>query len=167
MFTSSISALSRSATERPALLGTSSQMGGVGIVAHSAEAFTPSATSYGLEVAGRVASAATAHVSNAVGLTGPDAGLSVNGSAMKLQWCAKTSHVVKFTLEINIKISALTSSTRPNRLPSQSRTFTCLHYSASSQSATALQPSPSRSIQPSLRNGREHPEILHQLLQAH
>ncbi|KAG9008257.1 hypothetical protein FRB94_013617 [Tulasnella sp. JGI-2019a] len=85
VFTSLITAMSRLATEKPALLGVSSQMAGVGITAHHMEATTPSAAAYGLEVAGRVASAATAHVSNAVGLTGSDVGLSLTGSSMKLQ----------------------------------------------------------------------------------
>lgn len=88
VFTALISALNRLATEKPAVLGVSSQMLGVGVVAAtSTEAAGPSsAAAYGLEVAGRVASAATAHVSNVVGLTGSDAGLSISGSAMKLQW---------------------------------------------------------------------------------
>ncbi|KAG8863454.1 hypothetical protein FRB96_008194 [Tulasnella sp. 330] len=85
VFTSLITAMSRLATEKPALLGVSSQMAGVGITAHAAETNTASAAAYGLEVAGRVASAATAHVSNAVGLMGSDVGLSLGGSSMRLQ----------------------------------------------------------------------------------
>ena len=82
VFTSLITALKRLATEKPALLGVSSQMSGVGV---------PSSGdgSYGLDVAGVagiVATAASATVSGVAGLMGTGAGLSVQGSSMKLQW---------------------------------------------------------------------------------
>lgn len=64
-------------------------MTGIGVM-DSAVPPTPSAAgvgSYSLEVAGRVASVATATVSNVVvGMIGSEVGLSVQGSSMKLQW---------------------------------------------------------------------------------
>jgi hypothetical protein len=82
VFTSLITALKRLVTEKPALLGVSSPMSGVGV---------PSSgdVNYGLDVggvAGMVATAASATVSGVAGLMGTGAGLSVQGSSMKLQW---------------------------------------------------------------------------------
>lgn len=77
VFTTLITALKRLVTEKPALLGVSLQMSGVGD------------TNYGLDVggvAGIVATAASATVSGVAGLIGTGAGLSVQGSSMKLQW---------------------------------------------------------------------------------
>lgn len=87
VFTSLVAALKRLVTEKPALLGVSAQMGGVGIVADG------TAVGHGLDVstvAGRVATAATATVSGVVGMIGSAAGLSVQGSSMKLQWYGLT-----------------------------------------------------------------------------
>ena len=77
-----ITALKRLVTEKPALLGVSSQMHGVGVPSHAGEG-------YGLDVggvAGMVATAASATVSGVVGMMASGAGLSLQGSAMKLQW---------------------------------------------------------------------------------
>lgn len=80
-----MTALKRLVTEKPALLGVGSQMFGVGIQSES----TTSLSGYGLDVggmAGRVATAASATVSGVVGMMGSSGGLSLHGSAMKLQW---------------------------------------------------------------------------------
>ncbi|PIL34637.1 hypothetical protein GSI_03416 [Ganoderma sinense ZZ0214-1] len=85
VFTSLITALKRLVTERPALLGVGQQMFGVGVSTH------PGSTAdgaYGLDVggvAGMVASAASATVTGVASMMTTEAGLSVQGSAMKLQ----------------------------------------------------------------------------------
>jgi hypothetical protein len=82
VFTHLISALQRLVTSRPSLLGVSTQMQGVGIPSsdtlphHSLDS-----------VAGMVATAASATMSNVVGMMGAEAGLSVQTAAMKVQWC--------------------------------------------------------------------------------
>ncbi|KAK2460493.1 hypothetical protein APHAL10511_007499 [Amanita phalloides] len=82
VFTSLVAALKRLVTEKPALLGVGTQMGGVGVAAdgtvvgHVLDVST---------VAGRMATAASATVSGVVGMMGSTAGLSVQGSSMKLQ----------------------------------------------------------------------------------
>ena len=77
VFTSLISSLKRLATEKPALLGVGHQMLGVGV----------GDGGHGLEaMAGMVASAATQTVTGALGYGAPEAGLSLAGSSMKLQW---------------------------------------------------------------------------------
>lgn len=89
VFTSLVASLNRLVTEKPALLGISSQMPGLGVSAQSAEGGSGSGSTYGLDVggmAGMMASAASATVSNVVGMMGSEAGLSVQSSAMKLQW---------------------------------------------------------------------------------
>jgi hypothetical protein len=88
VFSSLIVALKRLVTEKPALLGVSAQMMGVGI-SHAGDSATPSGSNYGLDVggvAGMVATAASATVSGVVGIIGSGIGLSVQNSAMKLQW---------------------------------------------------------------------------------
>ncbi len=90
-----VTALKRLVTEKPALLGICAQMGGIGI--HSDPSPSPSGTgasgaaAYGLDMAGRVASAT---VSGVVGMIGGIGGLSLHGSSMKLQWyvlhCSQT-----------------------------------------------------------------------------
>ncbi|PPQ71802.1 hypothetical protein CVT26_007726 [Gymnopilus dilepis] len=84
--TSLITALKRLVTEKPALLGVCQQMGGVGVQAEPSASSTATgaagAAAYGLDMAGRVASAT---VSGVVGMIGGGAGLSLQGSAMKLQ----------------------------------------------------------------------------------
>ncbi|KAG1726836.1 hypothetical protein EDB19DRAFT_1897612 [Suillus lakei] len=84
VFSSLIVALKRLVTEKPALLGVSAQMMGVGI-SHGGDSATPSGSNYGLDVAGMVATAASATVSGVVGIIGSGIGLSVQNSAMKLQ----------------------------------------------------------------------------------
>ncbi|KAG1868360.1 hypothetical protein DFJ58DRAFT_698074 [Suillus subalutaceus] len=87
VFSSLIVALKRLVTEKPALLGVSPQMMGVG-VSHAGDSAIPSGSNYGLDVggvAGMVATAASATVSGVVGIIGSGAGLSVQNSAMKLQ----------------------------------------------------------------------------------
>lgn len=96
VLTSLVSALKRVVTERPSLLGVSTQMGGVG-VPHESPIIGGSAgpggqagtAAYGIasDVAGRVASAA-ATVSGVVGMIplAGGAGLSVQTASMKLQW---------------------------------------------------------------------------------
>ena len=77
-----ITALKRLVTEKPGLLGVSSQMSGVGVLSSGD-------VNYGLDVggvAGMVATAASATVSGVAGLIGTGTGLSVQGSSMKLQW---------------------------------------------------------------------------------
>ncbi|KAG1789692.1 uncharacterized protein HD556DRAFT_1433599 [Suillus plorans] len=87
VFSSMIVALKRLVTEKPALLGVSAQMMGVGI-SHTGDGAAPSGSNYGLDVggvAGMVATAASATVSGVVGIIGSGIGLSVQNSAMKLQ----------------------------------------------------------------------------------
>ena len=94
LFTSLVSVLKRLMTEKPALLGVSAQMFGVGVPANSSEIGLASSSSSGHghgfdvgTVAGMVASAASATVTGGVGMIGSDAsGLSLSGSSMKLQW---------------------------------------------------------------------------------
>ena len=84
VFNSLVAALKRLVTEKPALLGVGSQMFGVGVPPQSG-----ASEGYGLDVggvAGMVANAASATVSSVAGMIGSEAGLSVQGSAMKLQW---------------------------------------------------------------------------------
>lgn len=62
-------------------------MFGVGVHSHLGE--TPSSSSSSFDVgavAGMVATAASATVSGVVGMIGSGGGLSLQGSAMKLQW---------------------------------------------------------------------------------
>ncbi|KAH7877661.1 guanine nucleotide exchange factor in Golgi transport N-terminal-domain-containing protein [Lentinula edodes] len=83
-----ITALKRLVTEKPALLGVGSQMFGVGVSSNndSHYALSPSGSAYSLDgVVGMVATAASATVSNVVGMIGSNAGLSLQGSTMKLQ----------------------------------------------------------------------------------
>ena len=87
MFTSLITALKRLVTEKPALLGVCAQMFGVGVPTSSGS--SSDLTGYGLDVggvAGMVATAASATVSAGLSMIGSEAGLSLHGSSMKLQW---------------------------------------------------------------------------------
>ena len=86
VFTSLITALKRLVTERPALLGVGQQMFGVGVSTHPSSSADGA---YALDVggvAGMVASAASATVSGVANMMTTEAGLSVQTSAMKLQW---------------------------------------------------------------------------------
>ncbi len=91
VFAALISALKRLATEKPSVLGVGSQMTGINVVSTSSSQTGPSESAHGvagysLEVAGRVASVATATVSNVVGMMGAEVGLSLSGSSLKVQW---------------------------------------------------------------------------------
>jgi hypothetical protein len=89
VFTALITTLKRLVTEKPALLGVSTQIFGVGVQPDNGG--NASNSGYGLDVAGMagmVATAASATVSGVVGMMGSTGGLSLQGSAMKLQWCA-------------------------------------------------------------------------------
>ncbi|KAH8111570.1 hypothetical protein DFH11DRAFT_1791651 [Phellopilus nigrolimitatus] len=89
LYGSLVSVLKRLVTEKPALLGVSSQMFGVGVSSHHFEAGSSlSASGYGFDigtVAGIVANAASATVTNVVGMMGSEHGLNSVGSAMRLQ----------------------------------------------------------------------------------
>lgn len=89
VFTSLITALKRLITEKPALLGVGSQMFGLGVPSFPNEgSMNASSSSFDVGgVAGMVATAASATVSGVVGMMGSGGGLSLQGSAMKLQWC--------------------------------------------------------------------------------
>ncbi|KAI0300723.1 hypothetical protein B0F90DRAFT_1722805 [Multifurca ochricompacta] len=84
VFTLLISALKRLVTSRPSLLGVSAQMQGVGVPASDSLPHIHHGHSLD-SVAGMVATAASATVSNVVGMIGSEAGLSVQGAAMKVQ----------------------------------------------------------------------------------
>jgi hypothetical protein len=87
VFTSLISALKRLVTEKPAVLGVGSQIFGLGV--QSSHQGDPPTSHYGLDVggvAGMVATAASATVSGVVGMMQNEVGLSLQASAMKLQW---------------------------------------------------------------------------------
>ncbi|KAG6852839.1 hypothetical protein C0991_008678, partial [Blastosporella zonata] len=82
VFASLVTALKRLITEKPALLGVSTQMAGLGVTTEQ------TGSTYSLDMggmAGRVATAASATVSGVVGMIGSSGGLSLHGSAMKLQ----------------------------------------------------------------------------------
>jgi hypothetical protein len=90
VFGSLIVTLKRLVTEKPALLGVSTQMMGVGI-SYAGDSTAPlgSNSNYSLDVggvAGMVVTTASATMSGVVGTTGSGIGLSEQNSAMKLQW---------------------------------------------------------------------------------
>ncbi|CEL55426.1 Protein MON2 homolog OS=Xenopus laevis GN=mon2 PE=2 SV=1 [Rhizoctonia solani AG-1 IB] len=89
VFTALITALRRLATEKPGLLGVSSQMGGIGVSTRDAAAeIAGSSSVYGGNVglvAGMVANAATNTISGVVGMMAGGPGLNIPGSSMKLQ----------------------------------------------------------------------------------
>ena len=85
MFTSLITALKRLVTERPALLGVCQQMFGAGVSHPGSTADGAYALDVG-GVAGMVASAASATVTGVANMISAEVGLSVQSSAMKLQW---------------------------------------------------------------------------------
>lgn len=78
--------LKRLVTEKPALLGVSSQMLGVGISSHHSKSGVAAGSSgYGFDVgavAGLVANAARATVTGVVGIMGSEHGLSLTSSSM-------------------------------------------------------------------------------------
>ncbi|KAF5350099.1 hypothetical protein D9756_009239 [Leucocoprinus leucothites] len=77
VFGSLVTALKRLITEKPALLGISQTLFGIGVQGDSALTLDG--------VAGRVATAASATVSGVVGMMHSSSGLSLQGSSMKLQ----------------------------------------------------------------------------------
>lgn len=83
VFTSLVSALNRLVTEKPALLGVGTQMSGVGVHLESGS-MSASSSGYSLDMGG-MAAIASATVSGVVGMMGTSGGLSLQGSAMKLQ----------------------------------------------------------------------------------
>jgi hypothetical protein len=95
VFTSLVASLNRLVTERPALLGVSQSMQGVGVTQTSNAMSVAggeghagggsSASGVGV-MAGMVANAATATMSGVVGMIATGPGLSVQSSTMKLQW---------------------------------------------------------------------------------
>lgn len=88
VFTALVTSLKRLVTEKPALLGVSSQMHGVGVPASTSSNGDLSLDVGG--VAGMMASAASATVSATVSgvasMMSSEGGLSLQGSSMKLQW---------------------------------------------------------------------------------
>lgn len=94
VFGSLISALKRLVTEKPALLGVGSQMGGVGVSSGGLD-YPTSVLDVG-GMAGRVATAASATVSGVVGMMGSAGGLNLQGSAMKLQWYVALLHFLYY-----------------------------------------------------------------------
>ena len=85
VFTLFISTLQRLVTSRPSLLGVSVQMQGVGVPPSDSLSYSHS---HSLDsVAEMVATAASATVSNVVGMIGTEAGLSLQSATMKVQWC--------------------------------------------------------------------------------
>jgi hypothetical protein len=93
VFTLLISALKRLVTSRPVLLGVSAQMHGVGVPASDSQSHLHSHHSLD-SVAEMVATAASATVSNVVGMIGTEAGLSVQTATMKVQWCVSPIDVL-------------------------------------------------------------------------
>ena len=93
VFTLLISALKRLVTSRPVMLGVSAQMHGVGVPASDSQSHLHSPHSLD-SVAEMVATAASATVSNVVGMIGTEAGLSVETAAMKVQWCVSSINVL-------------------------------------------------------------------------
>ena len=125
VFTSLITALKRLVTEKPALLGVCTQMFGIGVPTNSGS--NSDLASYGLDVggvAGMVATAASATVSAGLSMIGSEAGLSLHGSSMKLQWFAVfilSPHCFSSYVDNAI---VLTSLTRP--IPRSSRSPTSI-----------------------------------------
>ena len=86
VFTLLISALKCLVISRPVLLGVSAQMHGVGVSAGDSQSHLHSHHSLD-SVVEIVVTAASATVSNVIGMIGTEAGLSVQTAAMKVQWC--------------------------------------------------------------------------------
>ncbi|KAI0795954.1 hypothetical protein C8Q75DRAFT_791099 [Abortiporus biennis] len=84
VFSSLVTALGRLVTEKPSLLGVNSQIYGVGVPASTVG--EGSGSGYGLDAVGSMAGMVANAASNVVGtMIGGEAGLSVQGSSMKLQ----------------------------------------------------------------------------------
>jgi hypothetical protein len=128
VFTLFVSTLQRLVTSRPSLLGVSAQMQGVGVPTSDSLSYSHS---HSLDsVAEMVATAASATVSNVVGMIGTEAGLSVQSAAMKVQWCvsirAKNSTVL---LHVAFLLAS-TNWTRQTRRRSPKRTSISSAYNA-------------------------------------
>ena len=115
VFSLLISALKRLVTSRPALLGVSAQMHGVGVPASDSQSHLHSPHSLD-SVAEMVATAASATMSNVVGMIGTEAGLSVQTATMKVQWCVSPIDLLPTNSQlfpvIIFFLSASISSTR-------------------------------------------------------
>lgn len=127
VFTSLTTALKRLVTEKPALLGVCTQMFGVGVPTNSSS--NSDLAGYGLDVggvAGMVATAASATVSAGLSMIGSEAGLSLHGSSMKLQWFAallfvslhRSSHINNVTASTSLTRQTLRSSRSPMSISS-------------------------------------------------
>ena len=129
-------------------------MGGIGVQSEASPA--SSAAAYGLDMAGRVASAT---VSGVVGMIGSGGGgLSLHGSTMKLQW--SVSHLSVFSLGFDNLDSALTNLTRLTRLLFPSLTFIFSRSNASFLYVRALRRFQDLSTPTSSCNVRAHQERL-------
>ena len=143
VFTSLVTALKRLITEKPALLGVCQQMFGVGVTSTSglasdasgAGALVSSTSNVTSGVAGMVA----ASVSGVVGMMGAGAGLSLQGSAMKLQWYVNDISNLDIDVHVIVNI-ALTNWIRLIRPRFRNRISTSLESSASFHSAKGLPP---------------------------
>ena len=93
VFTLLISALKCLVTSRPALLGFSSQMHGVGEHANDSRSHLIATNSLN-SITEMVSTAASATVSNVVGMIGTEAGLSVQTAVMEVQWCVSPIDVL-------------------------------------------------------------------------
>jgi hypothetical protein len=134
VFSSLISSLKWLVTEKPALLGVSSQMMGVEAPSHP-----ESGLSYGLNiggVAGMVGTAASVTVSGVIGMIGAGASLSIQMSATKLQWYALITFS-PFDTETNIAIAYI-SWTRQIPLCYRSPMSTSSECNASPRCVKAL-----------------------------
>jgi hypothetical protein len=121
------------------------QMGGVGVSSGGSEHSTSVLDVGGM--AGRVATAASATVSGVVGMMGGGGGLSLQGSAMKLQWCvACSSHLSMVSLSMVRCFVVLTSWIKRTHHPSLMHTYICWECSASFRYVRALYPSRGRCI---------------------
>src|SRR6266576_405571 len=84
---------------RPTLLGVFAQMRGVGIPASYSQSHLHSHHSLD-SVTEMVATDASATVSNVVGMIGTEAGLSVQISARKVQWCVSPINVLQIGCQL-------------------------------------------------------------------
>lgn len=170
VFTLLISALKRLVTSRPVMLGVSAQMHGVGVPASDSQSHIHSPHSLD-SVAEMVATAASATVSNVVGMIGTEAGLSVETAAMKVQWCVSSTNVLPtsfqtFPVAVLFLLASI-SSTRQMLRSSRRRIYISLACNASSHSPTASRGIPSLSTTPSRSKNhlRVHPSpCVHQAL---
>ena len=85
VFTLFVATLQCLITSRPSLLSVSAQMQGVGVPTSDSLLYSHS---HSLDsIAEMVVTAASATMSNVMGMVGTEAGLSVQSAAMKVQWC--------------------------------------------------------------------------------